>query len=543
MKQKLFLLLWMFCILGYSQIIPKPVQQNKLAGEFTIKATTAVSFDRKDKDIAKLIQYTKEKINEISGIKLKVHQQNTNKIEFVKNAVKIKNAEGYILKVTPQKITILYRSKEGAFYGVQSLLQLLPMVRTNAPLNIPCTEIVDYPRYGWRGMMLDVSRHFYTTEEIKKTLDMLAFYKINTFQWHLCDNEGWRLEIKKYPKLTKIGAWRQEIPKARIYQKDTVPEGKKYTYGGYYTQEQAKEIVQYAKERNITIIPEIEMPGHSGAALAAYPEYSCNGKPQATPNSILHHTKQYSATFNLEYCAGNDATFHFLQDILKEVMEIFPSQYIHIGGDEVDKTHWKHCPKCQARMKKEHLKNEEELQSYFIKRIEKFIVKNNRKLLGWDEILDGGLAPSATVMSWRGEKGGIAAAKMKHNVVMTPSNPLYFIRHQDREDFKKFHAPSFSINSVEAVYNYNPYNEKLTPEENQYILGSQFSVWTEFMSSVNHYEYMIYPRMQAFSEMVWTPLENKNFKDFIDRLNEYHFDGWKLKGINFYPKYYNKTEY
>lgn len=549
MKKTVFLILAFLSILNYAQIIPKPVETIHKSGEFTIDKNTSLTFNTKDKDIVSLSDYIQQRIDDISGIKLQKNTKSKKKIILVKDAPKEVGKEGYLLSVSPDRIKISYNDRAGAFYAVQSLLQMLPMVRTNAALTVKSVEIKDYPRFAWRGMMLDVSRHFQTVESIKQTLDMLAFYKINKFQWHVCDNEGWRLEIKKYPKLTEVGAWRQEIPKARMYQKDTVPEGKKYTYGGFYTQEQARDIVKYAKERNITVIPEIEMPGHSGAALAAYPEFSCNGKPQESPNSILHHTKEYSDSFNLEYCAGNDATFNFLEDILTEVMDIFPSEYIHIGGDEVDKKHWENCKKCQARIKKLGLKSDEEhtkeekLQSYFIKRIEKFLVKNNRKLLGWDEILEGGLAKSATVMSWRGEKGGIAAAKMGHNVVMAPNNPLYFIRHQDKSEVGKYHAPSFSFNTLEAVYAYNPISEKLTKEENKFILGTQFSVWTEFMSSVSHFQYMIYPRMQAFAEVAWTQPENKDFDDFLDRLNEYHFDGWKLKNINFYPKYYKKTAY
>ncbi|MGP2569561.1 beta-N-acetylhexosaminidase [Ornithobacterium rhinotracheale] len=539
----MILCLFLGTAMAQFHIIPKPVELHKGEGSFLITEKTRINYP-KDADTQKLVQYFKNKMVEISGYYLKdTKSPSKNVIVFSQTAPTSLGKEGYELEINPEKITIKYNSREGAFYGVQTLLQMLPMVRNNAPLIVQSVQIKDYPRYKWRGMMLDVSRHFYSVEAIKQTLDMLAFYKVNTFQWHLCDNEGWRLEIKKYPKLTEIGAWRMEIPKARIYQKDTVPTGEKYLYGGYYTQEQAKDIVAYAKERNITVIPEIEMPGHSGAALAAYPQFSCNGKAQKTPNSILHHTDEYRDSFNLEYCAGKDETFTFLENILKEVMEIFPSEYIHIGGDEVDKKHWETCTLCQARMKKENLKDTHELQSYFVKRIEKFLTKHHRKLLGWDEILEGGLAPSATVMSWRGEKGGIAAAKMGHDVVMSPSNPLYFIRHQDRSEIGKYWAPKYSINTLEAVYAYNPSSDKLSPEQQKYVLGTQFAVWTEFMSSVLHYEYMIYPRMQAFAEMAWTPLENKNFDDFVKRLNEYHFDEWKLKGINFYPKYYDKTAY
>lgn len=527
-----------------AQLIPQPIEQLHKQGHFTINEDCKVAYNQSDEDIAHTVDYFIDKIEALSGYKLEKNNKDiANSIVFKQMNLPELGKEGYTLDVNSDKITIAYNENSGAFYAVQSLLQFLPMVRTNEKLVVKNQTIKDYPRYAWRGMMLDVSRHFFTVETIKKTLDMLAFYKINTFHWHLCDNEGWRLEIKKYPKLTEIGAWREDMPYARMYQKDYEPIGKPYKYGGYYTQEQVKDIVAYAKQRNITVIPEIEMPGHSGAALSAYPQFSCKGNNVNTPNTLLHQSAENIKKYNLNYCAGNDATFHFLEDILAEVLELFPSEYIHIGGDEVNKTDWKACPKCQARIKNEGLKNEEELQSYFIRRVEKYLLKHDRKLLGWDEILEGGLAKSATVMSWRGEKGGIAAAKMGHNVIMAPNNPLYMIRHQDSTDIKKFHAPTYSINSLDKVYNYNPDTEKLTKDELKYILGTQFSVWTEFMPSVGHFEYMIYPRMVAFAEVAWSPVAKKDFNDFVERLNTYHFPYWNLKGIRFHPKYYHNTVY
>ncbi len=531
----------------FSQLIPRPVEMQRKNGHFEPDNNTTIIFDKNDNELENTISFFADRIEHITGISLSENNKDAYKsICFEKingNRHQELGNEGYILDVDNKKIIVQYRDVRGAFYGAQSLLQFLPMVRTNEKPIVPNLTIKDYPRYAWRGMMLDVSRHFFTVETIKNTLDMLAFYKINTFHWHLCDNEGWRLEIKKYPKLTEVGAWRMDMPYSRIYQKDYVPTGTPYKYGGYYTQEQAREVVEYAKKLNITVIPEIEMPGHSGAALAAYPEYSCTQTPNETPNKLLHQSKEHSEKFHQNYCAGNDAAFDFLEDVLAEVFDIFPSEYIHIGGDEVDKKDWKNCPKCQARMKAEHLKNEEELQSYFIRRIEKFLLKHNRKLLGWDEILEGKLAESATVMSWRGEKGGIEAAKMGHHVVMTPSNPLYFIRHQDSTDVDKFHAPTYSINSLDKVYAYNPSTDKLSKKEHEYILGSQFAVWTEFMPSVGHFEYMVYPRMQAFAELVWTPLARKDFDDFVERLNQYHFPYWQMLGIRFHPRYYKDIAY
>ena len=374
----------------------------------------------------------------------------------------------------------------------------------------------------------------------------MAFYKLNTFHWHLTDNEGWRLEIKKYPKLTGIGAWREEIPGSVFYKVDstyTEPlTGEPYTYGGFYTQEQAREVVAYAAKRNIKVIPEIEMPGHSAAALAAYPEFSCAQPQQDPPGSNLWNKVIDTDKMAFNYCAGKEAPFMFLQDVLVEVMDIFPSEYIHVGGDEVDKSYWERCAACQKRIKKENLKDEKELQSYFIKRMEKFLQANNRKLLGWDEILEGGLAPNATVMSWQGEKGGIAAAKSGHDVVMSPSDPLYFNRYQAGPEGEPQAGP-YSINTLERVYNYQPVPKALTANEAQYVLGSQFAIWTEFISSVEHLEYMLLPRMAAFSEAVWSKNKDKNFEEFTGRLNMGHYTRWKTNGNRFHPEFFEKSEY
>lgn len=538
-----FILMFM-PILAYSQIIPAPVKMEFKNGGFEFNENTAIRLDDDDSNLWEIARSFKQKIEKLSGLQLNFTRNAANNIVYFKtvNVPEIGD-EGYMISVNDNRIEISFNTNRGALYAINSIYQFLPAIRTNEKLFVKAVNITDYPHFAWRGMMLDVSRHFFSTDAIKDLLDMLSFYKINTFHWHLCDNEGWRLEIKKYPKLTEIGAWREEIPYARIYQKDNIPTGTSYKYGGYYTQSQVKEIIEYAQKLNITIIPEIEMPGHSGAALASYPEYSCNQKPSSTPNSLLHHSKENLRKYNLNYCAGNDAVFGFLEDILTEVISLFPSEYIHIGGDEVEKWDWKHCPKCQERIKNEHLKDENELQSYFIKRIEKFLLKHNKKLLGWDEILDGGLAKTATVMSWRGEEGGIKAAKMGHNVVMAPSNPLYFIRHQDSADIHKFHAPTYSINTTRKVYEYNPATDKLTKEQQSFILGSQFSVWTEFIPSVEHLEYMIYPRMLAFSEAVWTPVKTKNFNNFVERLNQYHFGLWNAVGIRFNKKLYKDNHY
>jgi hexosaminidase len=306
-----------------------------------------------------------------------------------------------LLNVTPKSITISANTHRGLIYGIQSLLQTLPAIRTNAALQVPCLEIVDYPRFAYRGMHLDVSRHFFGPEFVKTYIDLIASYKMNTFHWHLVDDQGWRIEIKKYPKLTSVGAWRVDQNDIAWGSRPQAKPGEAATYGGYYTQEQIKDIIRYAEERNISIIPEIEMPGHVASAIASYPYLSCTQKPQL-PLTGGNYSGMASG-----YCAGNDSVFTFLENVLAEVIQLFPSKYIHIGGDELDKEPWKVCPRCQARIKKEGLKNVDELQSYFIKRIEKFVNSKNRKIIGWDEILEGGLAPDATVMSWRGETGGI----------------------------------------------------------------------------------------------------------------------------------------
>jgi hexosaminidase len=354
----------------------------------------------------------------------------------------------------------------------------------------------------------------------------MASYKINVFHWHLVDDQGWRIEIKKYPKLTEIGAWRVDNTNLNWRERPQAKEGEKPTYGGFYTQEQIKEIVKYAAERNITIVPEIEMPGHVASAIASYPQLSCTQQPQ------LPMTGGNYSNMSSNYCAGNDEVFSFLENVLAEVMPLFPSSYIHIGGDEVDKGPWNKCVRCQARMKSEGLKDEHELQSYFIKRIEKFVISKKRKIIGWDEILEGGLAPEAAVMSWRGEAGGIEAAKMKHNVVMTPGTPFYFDHYQAGPEGELLAIGGF--NTVKRVYDYDPIPKELNKEDEAYILGAQASVWTEYITTPEHLEYMVLPRMAALAEVIWSPKENKNWDNFNERL-QYHFKGYAQKGLHYSP--------
>lgn len=409
------------------------------------------------------------------------------------------NQESYSLVVGKNGVKIESSSEAGLFYGVQTLLQL---VESNDGA-LPYVEIADEPRFAHRGMMLDCSRHFLTLDFLKKQIDMMAYLKLNRFHWHLTDGTGWRLQIDKYPELTSIAAWRAEHS-----WKEWWNSGRKYVaedtpgaYGGYYTQDEARELVKYAADRHIIVIPEIEMPGHSEEVLAVYPQLSCTGKP-------------YTSS---EFCIGNEETFEFLENVLAEVIEVFPSEYIHVGGDEASREHWEKCAKCQKRIKDEGLKDEAELQSYLITRIEKFLNANGRKLLGWDEILDGGLAPNATVMSWRGIDGAIAAARSGHDAIMTPGSHCYFDSYQGEPDTQPEAIGGFL--TIEKVYSFEPVPEELTADEAKHILGPQANLWAEYIPNESHMEYMIYPRLLALSEVAWTQPENKSWDEFKVRVN------------------------
>jgi N-acetyl-beta-hexosaminidase len=408
--------------------------------------------------------------------------------------------ESYTLSVTPQQILIRATSGAGLFYGMQTLLQLAQPSGAGS-YSIASVEIEDTPRFAYRGLMLDVSRHFSTKEFIKKQIDALAYYKINRLHLHLTDAAGWRLEIKKYPLLTEFAAWRTDPTWKQWWNG-----GRKYVrfdapgaYGGYYTQNDIREILEYARQHYITVIPEIEMPSHSEEVLAAYPQLSCSGEPYK----------------NSDFCVGNEETFTFLENVLTEVMELFPSEYIHIGGDEAGKSAWKTCPKCQKRMKDEHLANVDELQSYLIHRIEKFLNNHGRHLLGWDEILQGGIAPNATVMSWRGEEGGIAAVTSGHRAIMTPGAYCYLDSYQD--------APYSQPEAIggylplKKVYSYNPVPASLTAEQAKLVYGVQGNLWVEYIPTPEHVEYMIYPRILALAETAWSAPERKSWPDFHTR--------------------------
>jgi len=519
-----------------TNVIPQPLKIKTGQGNFIITEKTPVLFSESDADAKHPALLFAESVRIFGGPLLTVRQmtpsdKNIPAIIFLINSKGSLPSEGYSLKVTKKNIILTGGSAAGLFYGSQTLVQILPI--TPQPdldrplplttLDVPCLEIKDQPRYPYRGMHLDVSRHFFPKEFVKKYIDLIAMYKMNTFHWHLTDDNGWRIEIKKYPKLTETGAWRVDREDLPWAERPPQKQGEKATYGGYYTQDEIREIVEYAREKYVTVIPEIEMPAHSVEVLAAYPQFSCTGGPFTVPPGSYWPNSDI-------LCAGNDSVFQFLQDVLTEVIDLFPSKYIHAGGDEADKTRWKECPKCQGRIRNESLKDERELQSYFIKRIEKFIISKNRKMIGWDEILEGGLAPEATVMSWRGLEGGIAAARQGHDVIMTPTSHCYFDYYQADPDFEPKAIGGFL--PLKKVYSFEPTPEELTKQEEKFILGTQGNVWTEYIPVPEHAEYMAVPRMIALAEVGWTAKELKDWKSFRQRLTD-HLKRLGHIGVNY----------
>ena len=418
--------------------------------------------------------------------------------------------EAYELDVTNDNVSIRAATPAGLFYGVQTLRQLLPPeIESQTVIKgkiwvVPTVKIKDQPRFKWRGMHLDVCRHIFPVESVKRYIDLMAMYKFNTFHWHLTEDQGWRIEIKKYPRLVEIGSKRESTPiPSNRDQSDGKP------YGGYYTQEQIREVVDYAARRYITVVPEIEMPGHSIAALTAYPELGCTGGP--------YKVRTKWGVEEDVYCAGNEQVFGFLEDVLDEVLELFPSKIIHIGGDECPKNRWQQCPKCQLRMKENNLADEHALQSYFITRIEKYLNSKDRQIIGWDEILEGGLAPNAMVMSWRGIDGGIAAARDGHNVVMSPVTHCYFDYYQSQDQASE--PPAFGgFLPLEQVYSYEPVPEELNENQKKYIVGVQANIWTEYIPIFKQVEYMAYPRAIALSEVAWSIPSNKDYNRFLKTL-------------------------
>lgn len=429
--------------------------------------------------------------------------------------------EGYRMEITPAMITVRGRGA-GLFYGMQTLLQLLPAQRDSSMV-LPCVVIEDYPRFAYRGLMLDVVRHFFSIEFVKKYIDLMAAYKLNTFHWHLTDDQGWRIEIKKYPKLTSVGGMRAQTKIGNFA--DGTPEMYDgVPYGGYYTQEQIKEVVRYAAERYITVVPEIEMPGHALAALSAYPELSCDG-------AKTYKSAETWGVFNDVFCPS-EKTFGFMEDVLTEVVALFPGRYIHIGGDECPKDAWKASAFCQQLIKTNHLKDEHGLQSYFVSRIEKFLNSKGRSIIGWDEILEGGLAPNATVMSWRGEEGGIEAAGQHHDVIMTPGSAALYLDHaQSKSDQEPLGIGGYA--PLQKTYSFDPVPAKLPADQQKYIRGVQANVWTEYITTPARVEYAVLPRVLALSEIAWSPVDHKDYKRFTEISVPYQLAVLEGKGYNY----------
>lgn len=539
---KSFLFSLLFCnALAFAQevkIIPQPVQVTTNVGSFVISPKTSIVVSNKIDDAT--ASFLNIYLSDYYGFKLPIVKKATKdyiKFSSLKN-VKGLQAEGYSLKSDNKGVVIEGNSDIGTFYGMQTLIQLLPVERSKA-LKIAAVTVKDEPRFVYRGAMLDVARHFFPVSFVKKYIDYLALHKLNYFHWHLTEDQGWRIEIKKYPKLTEIGSKRNGTIVGRYPGKgnDNTPEG------GFYTQEDVKEIVKYAADRFITVIPEIEMPGHSSAAIAAYPMLSCfpDEKTEIPATMISEKSKQELASGRTKLVqetwgvftdvyAPTEYTFKFLEDVLDEVMALFPSKYIHVGGDESPKDAWKRSSFCQQLIKEKGLKDEHELQSYFIQRMEKYINKNGRTLIGWDEILEGGLAPNAIVMSWRGEAGGIAAAKENHQVIMTPGSHVYF-DHTQTKDEKEVTIGGFT--NLEKTYSYEPIPKELNAEQGKYVLGAQGNVWTEYMINPAKVEYMIFPRLSALSEVLWSPKDKKDWPAFQVKIEtmKKRYDMW---GANYY---------
>lgn len=522
-------------------IIPQPVNIEKGKGEFTITKETVITASNDDDRRA--ARFLNEYLQSVFGFSLDIdRKEGKNYIRLItRQFIKAPSNDAYILQVGKGGVTIEGDTYAGTFYGMQTLLQLLPVGQTSKiqSLSIPYVTINDYPRFEYRGLHLDVSRHFFPVTFVKKYIDYIAYHKMNFFHWHLTDDQGWRIEIKKYPNLTNTGAWRN----GTIIGRYPGTGNDNVRYGGFYTEDEVREIVRYAADRHITVIPEIEMPGHASAAIAAFPFLSCFPQKETViptnPSQVSRQLKgkkvqETWGVFEDVFCAGKDSTFQFLQDVLTEVLDLFPSRYIHVGGDECPKSNWKKCPACQARIRSEGLKDEHELQSYFIQRMEKFLNAKGRTLIGWDEILEGGLAPNAVVMSWRGEGGGIEAAKQKHNVIMTPQKPVYFDHTQTRNEDS---VTIGGYNSLEAVYAYEPIPRQLDSASGRFILGAQANLWAEYLKNPSKVEYMLFPRLSALSEVLWSPKEKRSWKDFETRLQSQfrRYDQWQA---NYSKAYY-----
>jgi hexosaminidase len=523
-------------------IIPQPVEIKQSAGTVTLDKASSISYD--NQEAAKTAEMLAQKLNQATGFSI-IPQQGTSgtiKLNLNKVAVTQLGKEGYTLESSASGITITANEPAGLFYGTQTLFQLLPKeIESKSPVSmtwpVPVVKITDYPRFGWRGMMLDVSRNFFTKEEVKRYLDEIARYKFNTFHWHLSDDNGWRIEIKSLPKLTSVGAWR--VPRFGHFGSTRAEpkQGEAATVGGFYTQEDIKEVVRYAQDRNITIVPEIDVPGHSMAAIAAYPEISCSKDPNTKVNPGSSFSEWFGdGTFKMRIDntlnPSDEKVYEFLDKVFSEMAPLFPNQYVHVGGDECYKGFWMKDPACQALMKKMKMTKPEELQAYFMKRVETILKSKGKKLIGWDEILEGGIAPEATVMSWRGIKGGIEAAKMGHYVVMSPTTFAYLDYQQGEQTVE---APMYADLRLSKCYSFDPVPEGV---DAKYILGGQGNLWTEQIVTLPYAEYMVWPRGWALAEDYWSQNSSKNWPDFVQRV-EKHFDRSLTEGVNFSSSMYD----
>ena len=543
MKKKLLaisLLLALFATAQEINITPKPFRTIKMDGSFSITPSTQIILE--ETSLEKCASFLNDYLQKFYGFKLQIIRNGglrnkTNLIRLDLERIGNPIPGAYTMVVDRSAVSIGGDNAIGTFYGVQSLIQLLPLEKKQN-LIIPCMEVEDRPRFAYRGMHLDVGRHFLPVEFVKKYIDFIAMYKMNTFHWHLTEDQGWRIEIKKYPKLTEVGAFRN----GTIIGHHPGTGNDNTKEGGFYTQEQVKDIVKYATDRFITVIPEIEMPGHASAAIAAYPQLSC------FPNEPTKHApkvawngdstgKQVQQGWGVypDVFSPSEYTFTFLQNVLDEVLQLFPSKYIHIGGDECPKDNWKRSEFCQKLIKEKDLKDEHGLQSYFIQRIEKYLNSKGRQIIGWDEILEGGLAPNATVMSWRGEKGGIEAAQQKHNVIMTPGAWVYFDHSQTKNEDS---VTIGGYTTVQKVYGYEPVPAEMTADDSKYVLGAQANVWTEYMKTPSKVEYMIFPRMSALSEVLWSTKEARNWADYEKRmlLEMKRYEWW---GVTYSKAYFD----
>lgn len=509
------------------KIIPKVADLKIYSGAFRFnKHTRFVAFNEGQEIASKLLI---ERFKNAAGWNLQVVKESSKSNSIVFNTDESFTKDAYYIKIYDNQVQITASSNSGFLYAIQSIRQLLPVeIESKERVidvvwQIPNVEINDSPRFKWRGLMLDLSRHFFDKDYIKSIIDALSLHKMNILHLHLVDDQGWRIEIKKYPKLTEVGAWRVDQENKPWNSRTINNPEEKGAYGGFLTQEDLRDIVAYASLKGVEVIPEIEMPAHVSSAIAAYPELSCFEKPIAVPSGALWPITDI-------YCAGKEHTFQFLEDVLTEVMDIFPSKYIHIGGDEATKTNWETCPHCIKRIKDEGLHDVEELQSYFVKRIEKFINSKGKKLIGWDEILEGGLAPDATVMSWRGFKGGLEAAAQGHDVIMTPTEFCYFDYYQGTPELEP--VAGGAVTTISKVYQFDPIVDSMTEEEANHVLGGQANLWAEHIPTESHSQYMIFPRLTALSESVWSTKKSKNWDDFSKRLPEM-FQRFEHLGINY----------